>query len=63
MNTPTLAITLIPAGNGGAFRVTVSGPLRDKLLCMKMIAQAIILVEEYQEPTILVKAQLPRNMG
>jgi len=30
---------------------------------MKMLAQAIILVEEYQEPTIQVSQQMPRNVG
>lgn len=57
-NLPKMIISLNANGV-----ISINAPLKDKLLCMKMLAQAIILVEEYQEPTILVKAQLPRNMG
>jgi len=61
--TPTLTITLLPSVAGERMTVTVNGPLRNKILCMKMLAQAIILVEEYQEPTIQLTQQMPRNVG
>lgn len=65
--TPPLTITLLPARDGQRFTVTVNGPLRDKLLCMKMLAQAIVLVEEYQEEPVIVRAEtipvVRRNQG
>lgn len=59
---PTLTVALLPTG-----KITVNGPLRDKLLCMRMLAQAIVLVEEYrEEPTIIRAETIPvvrRNQG
>lgn len=59
--TPSLTLTLTPQG-----KLVINGPLRDKLLCMKMLAQAIVLVEEYKEPTIVRAEAMPvvrRNQG
>lgn len=62
MTSPTLILSLTPQG-----KLVLNGPLRDKLLCMKMLAQAIVLVEEYREEPKIVRAEtiptLPRNQG
>ena len=53
-----LTITLTPDG-----KVNVNGPLTDKLFCLKMLAQAIVLVAEYQAPRVALAQTMPRNMG
>lgn len=62
MPLPTLTLSLTPQG-----KLILNGPLRNKLLCMKMPAQAIVLVEEYrEEPTIIRAETIPvvqRNQG
>lgn len=55
---PQLTITLTPDG-----KVNINGPLADKLLCLKMLAQAIVLVAEYQAPRLTVAQTMPRNVG
>ena len=56
--TPQLTITFTPDG-----KVNVNGPLADKLFCLKMLAQAIVLVAEYQAPRVSLVQTIPRNVG
>ena len=54
---PTLTITLLPDGN-----VSIFGPLNapnGKLICMQLIAQAILAVETFGAPRIQVPLIIP----